>query len=105
MIHSYKLGGMNIVLDIYSGSVHVVDEVAYDIIGMFQENSREQILAAMAEKYANRDDITENDIAECYADPTKAYEVLGWRAERDLKKMCEDAARWQKMNPDGYPDD
>ncbi len=44
------------------------------------------------------------DIAECYADPTKAYEVLGWRAERDLKKMCEDSARWQKMNPDGYPD-
>ena len=44
------------------------------------------------------------DIAECYADPTKAYEVLGWRAERDLVKMCEDSARWQKMNPDGYPD-
>ena len=45
------------------------------------------------------------DIAECYADPTKAREVLGWTAERDLKKMCEDAARWQKSNPDGYPDD
>ncbi|MBR5817998.1 MAG: UDP-glucose 4-epimerase GalE [Clostridia bacterium] len=44
------------------------------------------------------------DIAECYADPTKAYEVLGWRAERGLREMCEDAARWQKMNPDGYPD-
>ncbi len=45
------------------------------------------------------------DIAECYADPTKAYNTLGWRAERDLKKMCEDSARWQKQNPDGYPDD
>lgn len=44
------------------------------------------------------------DIAECYADPTKAYEVLGWRAERDLVRMCEDSARWQRMNPDGYPD-
>ena len=44
------------------------------------------------------------DIGECYADPTKAYNVLGWRAERDLEKMCEDSARWQKMNPDGYPD-
>ncbi len=42
------------------------------------------------------------DIAECYADPNKAYEVLGWRAERDLAKMCEDSARWQRMNPDGY---
>lgn len=45
------------------------------------------------------------DIAECYADPKKAYEVLGWKAERNLAKMCEDAARWQRMNPDGYPDD
>ncbi len=44
------------------------------------------------------------DIAECYADPTKAYEVLGWKAERDLHKMCEDSARWQRNNPDGYPD-
>ena len=44
------------------------------------------------------------DIAECYADPTKAYNVLGWRAECGLREMCEDAARWQKMNPDGYPD-
>lgn len=44
------------------------------------------------------------DIAECYADPAKAASVLGWRAERDLRKMCEDAARWQKGNPDGYPD-
>jgi UDP-glucose 4-epimerase len=45
------------------------------------------------------------DIAECYADPTKAKEVLGWTAERDLVKMCEDSARWQRNNPDGYPDE
>ncbi len=45
------------------------------------------------------------DIAECYADPAKAYNVLGWKAERDLVKMCEDSARWQRNNPDGYPDD
>ena len=45
------------------------------------------------------------DIAECYADPKKAAETLGWRAERGLAQMCEDSARWQRMNPDGYPDD
>ncbi|MBQ7377078.1 MAG: UDP-glucose 4-epimerase GalE [Clostridia bacterium] len=45
------------------------------------------------------------DIAECYADPSKAYEILGWRAERDLAAMCLDSARWQKQNPDGYPDE
>ncbi len=44
------------------------------------------------------------DIAKCYADPTKAKNVLGWEAQRDLKKMCEDSSRWQKLNPDGYPD-
>ena len=44
------------------------------------------------------------DIAECYADSSKAKEILGWEATRDLKVMCEDSARWQRMNPDGYPD-
>ena len=44
------------------------------------------------------------DIAECYADPEKARVGLGFSCTRDLKKMCEDAARWQRMNPDGYPD-
>lgn len=45
------------------------------------------------------------DIAECYANPEKAERVLGWRAERDLAKMCEDSARWQRNNPDGYPEE
>ncbi len=44
------------------------------------------------------------DIAECYADPKKAREVLGWCAEFGLERMCQDTARWQKQNPDGYPD-
>ena len=48
MIHRYKLGGMNIVLDICSGSVHLVDEVAYDMIGLFETESREAITAAIA---------------------------------------------------------
>ncbi|MBQ8813184.1 MAG: thioether cross-link-forming SCIFF peptide maturase [Lachnospiraceae bacterium] len=66
MIHQYKLGGYNIVLDICSGSVHAVDEVAYDIIAMFETHDRETVLRAMAKKYADRDDITEEDIRECY---------------------------------------
>ncbi|MBE6972615.1 MAG: thioether cross-link-forming SCIFF peptide maturase [Ruminococcaceae bacterium] len=61
MIHCYKLGGLNIVLDIYSGSVHVVDEVAYDMIGMYEDSSREQIVAAMQGKYPalSREEILE----------------------------------------------
>ena len=49
MIHQYKLGGMNIVLDVCSGAVHVVDDVAYDIIALFETEERETILARMEE--------------------------------------------------------
>ena len=51
MIHQYKLGGYNIVLDVCSGGVHVVDDVAYDMIAMFESHDRDAVLAAMAEKY------------------------------------------------------
>ena len=63
MIHQYKLGGYNIVLDVCSGAVHVVDEVAYEIIAMFENSNKETILAAMEEKYP---EISKADIAECY---------------------------------------
>jgi len=42
------------------------------------------------------------DIASCYADPSQALALLGWRAERGLQEMCADAWRWQKNNPNGY---
>jgi len=42
------------------------------------------------------------DVAACYADPTLALELLGWRATRDLHTMCADAWRWQSANPNGY---
>ena len=42
------------------------------------------------------------DIATCYADPSLAEKELGWKAVRDLNKMCEDSWRWQKNNPQGY---
>ena len=73
MIHQYKLGGFNIVLDVCSGGVHVVDEVAYDIIGLFEHQSREAIVAAMSEKYA---DLSPEDLAECY-DQVQALKEAG----------------------------
>ena len=45
------------------------------------------------------------DIATCYAATDKAEKELGWKAQRGLDEMCEDAWRWQSMNPDGYPED
>ena len=65
MIHCYKLGGMNIVLDICSGSVHVVDEVAYDIIEMYEGSTRQAITAAMLEKYPDCPEVTPEEIADC----------------------------------------
>ncbi len=67
MIHQYKLGGYNVVLDVCSGAVHVVDEVAYDIIEMFESHDKDTIITAMNEKYGARADITPADIEECYA--------------------------------------
>ena len=66
MIHQYKLYGLNVVLDICSGSVHIVDDVAYDIIERFETEPKEQIIASLREKYAGNKDITESDIEECY---------------------------------------
>ena len=66
-----------------------------DIVNAFSKAWGEPIKYQMAPRRPG-------DIAECYADPTKALAVLGWKAERDLSKMCEDSARWQKMNPNGY---
>ncbi len=68
MIHQYKLGGMNIVLDVCSGSVHVVDDVAYDVIGMAENTSREDIVKTLSEKYSLRDDVTKDDIEDCIDD-------------------------------------
>lgn len=46
----------------------------------------------------------DGDIAECYADPVKAREKLGWQAEKTLEDMCKDSWRWQSNNPNGYGD-
>ena len=66
MVHQYKLLGYNIVLDICSGSVHVVDDVAYDIISLFEGNSKETVLSKIKEKYAGKDGFSEKESEECY---------------------------------------
>ena len=68
MVHQYKLGGYNIVLDSCSGSIHAVDEVAYDIIAMFESASEEEIVSAMLEKYQGREDVTQEEVLLCIAD-------------------------------------
>ncbi|MBR4872573.1 MAG: thioether cross-link-forming SCIFF peptide maturase [Clostridia bacterium] len=76
MIHQYKLGGLNIVLDVYSGSVHLVDEVAYDMIGMYETCDRESIVTAMLEKYGDREDVTREELNLC-CDQIEALKASG----------------------------
>ena len=66
MIHRYTLGGLYIVVDTYSGAVHVVDEIAYDIIGLYDEGqTAEAIVPAMLEKYGQREDVTREELEDC----------------------------------------
>ena len=68
MVHCYKLGGLNIVLDICSGSVHVVDEVVYDVIEAYESRSKEEIIAEMLEKYAEDESVTRDELEGCFDD-------------------------------------
>lgn len=65
MIHQYKLGGYNIVLDVCSGAVHAVDGIAYDIISDFENRTREDVIKRTFGKYGG-EGVTEQDIEECY---------------------------------------
>lgn len=81
-------------IDIYNLGTGVGYSVL-DIVKAFEKASGKKINYKIAQR-------RQGDIATCYSDPTKAYEVLGWKAERGIEKMCEDSWRWQKNNPEGY---
>ena len=71
MIHQYKLNGYNIVLDVFSGSVHCVDDLAYDVIEMYENSDKDNIIKAMLEKYKDNPEITAEEISDCYDDVTE----------------------------------
>ena len=78
MVHQYKLNGYNIVLDSCSGSVHSVDDVAYDIIEMFgslvdakdvdAKKADDRIVQTIMDRYGDREDVTEEDVRLCIGD-------------------------------------
>ncbi len=76
MVHQYKLNGYNIVLDTCSGSVHTVDEVAYDIIEAYKTKSTDEIVSFILEKYKHLPDVTREEVLECI-DDVKALEENG----------------------------
>jgi UDP-glucose 4-epimerase len=66
-----------------------------EMVAAFEKASQKKVAYKIAPRRAG-------DIAACYADPSYAKKLLGWSAEYDVKKMCEDAWRWQSNNPNGY---
>ncbi len=67
----------------------------FDIIHAFERASARKVNYTISPR-------RKGDIAECYSDPSKAREELGWSAVRSLEEMCEDSWRWQLNNPRGY---
>jgi six-Cys-in-45 modification radical SAM protein len=75
LIHQYKNNGYNIVLDVNSGSVHIVDDLVYDIISLYEKEDKSAIINKMLEKYSNpnpesqlADIVTQSEIEEAIAD-------------------------------------
>jgi UDP-glucose 4-epimerase len=66
-----------------------------DVLGAFERASGEKVPYRIVDRRPG-------DVATCYADPSMAKAVLGWSAEMDMAKMCEDSWRWQSTNPEGF---
>ena len=66
-----------------------------DVVKNFEKATGEKIPYVITDRRPG-------DIDKCYADPTKAYKELGWKAEKNLEDMCRDSWNWQKNNPNGY---
>jgi len=112
MVHQYKLNGYNIVLDTASGSVHSVDEVAYDIIEMYKNEKPEAIVEKILEKYSGREDVTREDILLCIDDVRELeasgklfskdeYEELAYTYKNNsnvIKAMCLHVAHTCNLN-------
>ena len=112
MVHQYKMNGYNIVLDTASGSVHTVDDVAYDIIAMYKSAEPEKIVEAMLEKYAQLDNVTKEDILGCIDDirsleqagklfSVDKYEDLAYKYKNNsnvIKAMCLHVAHTCNLN-------
>ena len=62
MVHQYKLGGYDIVLDVCSGSIHGVDDIAYDIISEFEIKDKNEIIKQLLEKYKDDKEVTEKSL-------------------------------------------
>ena len=70
MIHQFKQGGLCVVVDVFSGAIHLVDDVAYDIIALYETTEKEQIVNTLVGKYAH-ENLSREEISECYDEITE----------------------------------
>ncbi|MBE7000857.1 MAG: thioether cross-link-forming SCIFF peptide maturase [Ruminococcaceae bacterium] len=85
MVHQYQLNGFNIVLDSCSGAVHVVDEVAYDLIALYPTQSKEEIIETLTQKYP---EVTRDELAQCHEDVTYLVESKQLYTEDTFEPMA-----------------
>jgi len=110
MIHQYQLNGYNIVLDTYSGCVHAVDEVAYDIIAMYESSGRDEIVRTITAKYP---EVTSEDALSClreiealkesrqlFTEDLYADITLRGPKSHDIKALCLNVAHTCNLNCD-----
>ena len=83
--------GKSFTVNLGTGRGHSVLEV----VKAFERASGRPVPYRMAPRRAG-------DVAQCWADPSRAEALLGWKAQRTLDEMCADAWRWQQGNPNGY---
>lgn len=88
MIHQFELDGFYIVLDVQSGAIHVVDEVAYDVIALYKEKSPEEIVSLMLEKHGDKEGVNEEEILGCLEDVAE-LEKMGKLFSRDIWESLE----------------
>lgn len=90
MIHQYKLNGYNIVLDVFSGSFHTVDDLAYDIISMYKEKSTDEIVSSMLSKYSEDSSIDKDEILQVIEDIKELEENGKLFTEDEYKDLAFD---------------
>jgi uncharacterized protein len=90
MVHQYKLNGYNIILDTCSGSIHSVDEVAYDMIALYPNCKEDEAVAELLKKYGDTDGVTETDLRECWADICELVESKKLYSPDEYKNLAID---------------
>ena len=86
MIHKYSLNGYNIILDVYSGAVHVVDDLTYRLVDFTDENMTEQ---TPAEAYDALSEYSREDIDSAYAELYEAFDMGQLHASDDYEKFAD----------------